>query len=337
MQKTTSQAFSGTPAPGYARATVLVMAAVLCQQLGAAVAVLVFPAAGPLGIVTLRLAFSAVILLAVARPRLLGHSPRAWRAAIGLGVTMAAMNSLFYEAIARLPLGTAVTIEVLGPLVLSVVVSRRAKALLWAALAFIGVALLGQEGLADLDVAGVCFALGAAACWALFILCNARTGATFPRLGGLALGMAIGAVVSLPGAILTAGTALLKPTVLGLGLGVALLSTAIPYSFELMALRRLPAATFSVLTCTAPAVAALAGFAVLGQQFGYTDALAVALVVAASIGAIRTASPINASRPAKSLPSDARLDARGRIPRRRRAADLPCGSADSPAPCRTDP
>jgi len=297
MQMTTSQALSGTAAPGYAPATVLVMAAVLCQQLGAAVAVLVFPAAGPLGIVTLRLAFSAIILLAVARPRLRGHSPRAWQAAIGLGLTMAAMNSLFYEAIARLPLGTAVTIEVLGPLGLSVVVSRRAKALLWAALAFIGVALLGQEGLADLDVAGVCFALGAAACWALFILCNARTGASFPRLGGLALGMAVGAVVSLPGAILTAGTALMEPTVLGLGVGVALLSTAVPYSFELMALRRLPAATFSVLTCMAPAVAALAGFAVLGQQFGYMDALGVVLVVAASIGAIRTASPAHAPRP----------------------------------------
>lgn len=327
---TTSQAFTGTPAPGYAPATVLVMAAVLCQQLGAAVAVLVFPAAGPLGIVALRLAFSAVILLAVARPRLHGHSGRAWRAAIGLGATMAAMNSLFYEAIARLPLGTAVTIEVLGPLVLSIVVSRRAKALLWAALAFSGVALLGQEGLADLDIAGVGFALGAAACWALFILCNARTGATFPRLGGLALAMALGAVVSLPGAILTAGTALLEPTVLGLGLGVALLSTAVPYSFELMALRRLPAATFSVLTCTAPAVAALAGFAVLGQQFGYIDAIAVALVVAASIGAIRTASPIKAPRPAASA------SPQGRIPRRRRAADLPCGSADSPEPCQTD-
>jgi inner membrane transporter RhtA len=250
---------------------------------------------------------------------------------------MAAMNSLFYEAIARLPLGTAVTIEVLGPLALSVVLSRRAKALLWAALAFIGVALLGQEGVADLDVAGVCFALGAAACWALFILCNARTGATFPRLGGPALAMAVGAVVSLPGAVLTAGTALLEPTILGLGLGVALLSTAVPYSFELMALRRLPAATFSVLTCTAPAVAALAGFAVLGQQFGFMDAIAVALVVAASIGAIRTASRIKAPGAAESLPSEARPDPQGRIPTRCPASDRPYGSADSPAPCRTNP
>ena len=298
MHTTTSRAARATPAPGYARATVLVMAAVLCQQLGAAVAVLVFPAAGPLGVVTLRLAFSAIILLAVARPRLRGHSARAWRAAIGLGVTMAAMNSLFYEAIARLPLGLAVTIEVLGPLVLSVVASRRVSALLWAVLAFTGVALLGlgREGLADLDVTGVCFALGAAACWALFILCNARTGAEFPRLGGLAIGMAIGAVVSLPGATMTAGPALLEPTILGLGLGVALLSTAVPYSLELMALRRIPAATFSVLTCTAPAVAALAGFVVLGQQFGLIDALAVALVVIAGMGAIRTASPIKAPR-----------------------------------------
>ncbi|WP_441408438.1 EamA family transporter [Arthrobacter sp. 2MCAF15] len=295
---TKSRASSAAPAPGYSRAAVLVMAAVLCQQLGAAVAVLVFPAAGPLGTVTLRLAFSAIVLLAVARPRLHGHGAGAWRAAIGLGVTMAAMNSLFYEAIARLPLGTAVTIEVLGPLVLSVVASRRVSALLWAGLAFAGVALLGlgQEGLADLDVTGVCFALGAAACWAFFILCNARTGAAFPRLGGLAIGMAIGAVISLPGAILTSGSALLEPAVLGLGLGVALLSTAVPYSFELMALRRIPAATFSVLTCTAPAVAALAGFIVLGQHFGLIEAVAVALVVIASMGAIRTASPVKARK-----------------------------------------
>ncbi len=160
---------------------------------------------------------------------------------MGPGVTMAAMNSLFYEAIARIPLGTAVTIEVLGPLVLSVVTSRRAVAVLWAALAFAGVAALAQNGLAGLDPLGVCFALRAAACWALYIICSARTGAAFPRLGGLALGMAFGAAASIPGAVLTAGSVLLDPMTMALGLGVALLSTAAPYSFELMALRRIPA------------------------------------------------------------------------------------------------
>lgn len=278
-----------TPGPAYARSTMLVVGAVLCQQVGAAVAVLVFPAAGPLGMVALRLGFSAVVLLAVARPRLRGHGPRAWRTAISLGLALATMNSLFYQAIARIPLGTAVTIEVMGPLVLSVVASRRAGALLWAVLAFTGIALLGQGGIGHVDAAGVCFALGAAACWAVFILCNARTGAVFPGLDGLALGMAVGAVASLPGALFTTGTALADPAVLGLGLAVALLSTALPYSFELMALRRLPAATFSVLTCTAPAIAALAGFAVLGQQLNWIDTAAIVLVVTAAIGAVRTA------------------------------------------------
>jgi inner membrane transporter RhtA len=278
-------------APGRAGATALVIAAVLCQQFGAAVAVLVFPAAGPLGMVAVRMVFSAVVLLAVARPRLRRLSPAAWRTAIGLGLALAAMNSLFYEAISRLPLGTAVTFEVLGPLALSVVAGRRARSLVWALLALAGVALLGPGGFGDLDPVGVGFALGAAACWAAFILFNAQAGAAFPGFEGLALGMAIGAVASVPGAVLTAGTALLDPAVLGIGLGVALLSTAIPYSLELLALRRLPAATFSVLTWTAPAVAALMGFAVLGQPLGWTQAAAIALVVAGGVGAIRTAPP----------------------------------------------
>ncbi|WP_413543283.1 EamA family transporter [Citricoccus nitrophenolicus] len=280
--------FSASPGPGRSGATVLVVAAVLCQQLGAAVAVLVFPVVGPLGMVALRMGFSAVVLLAMARPRIRNLGPAAWRTAIGLGLVLAAMNSLFFGAIARLPLGTAVTIEVLGPLVLSVVASRRASALLWAVLAFAGVALLGQGGIGTVDATGVGFALGAATCWAAYILLNARAGAAFPGFQGLALAMAIGTVASLPGAVLTTGTALADPTVLAIGLGVALLSTAIPYSLELIALRRIPAATFSVLTCTAPAIAALIGFAVLGQPLGWIEAAAIALVVAASIGAIRT-------------------------------------------------
>jgi inner membrane transporter RhtA len=262
----------------------------LCQQIGAALAVLVFPVAGPLGMVFLRLVFSAVILLAVARPRLRGHGRAAWWTAAGFGVVMAAMNSFIYEAIDRLPLGIAITLEVLGPLVLSVIASRRASALVWAALAFAGVALLGGGGLSgDLDPAGILFALAAATCWAFFILLNARTGSAFPGLGGLALALAFGTVVAVPGALLTAGSALLDPAVLAIGLGVAVLSSAVPYAFELNALRRMPAATFSVLTSLSPAVAALAGFVMLGQELGWTHLLALTLVVAASIGAVRTA------------------------------------------------
>lgn len=274
---------------GYAGALGLVLAAILCQQVGAALAVLVFPAAGPLGMVFLRLFFSAVVLLAFARPRLRGYGKAAWWTAAGFGAAMAAMNSFFYAAIDRLPLGVAVTLEVLGPLVLSVVASRRWIAVLWAVLAFAGVALISRGGTdGGIDPLGVLFALGAAACWAFFILLNARTGAAFPGLAGLALAMAFGTVITIPGAALTAGTALLDPRILAVGLGVALMSSALPYAFELIALRRIPAATFSVLTCLAPAVAALAGFAVLGQELGWSHLVAIALVITASIGAVRT-------------------------------------------------
>jgi inner membrane transporter RhtA len=289
MKTSAPQTHAHGSAPVRASAPLLVITAVLCQQLGAAVAVLVFPVAGPLGTVTLRLVFSAIVLLAITRPKLRGQTASAWRAVLGLGMAVAAMNSLFYESIARLPLGTAVTLEVLGPLALSVIVSRRKSAVVWALLAFTGVALLGYGGMTAIDVTGVCCALGAAACWGVFILCNARLGEAFPGFEGLALGMAIGAIVSLPGAVLTAGTVLLEPSVLVVGLGVALLSTALPYALELMALRRIPAATFSVLTCTSPAVAAVAGFAVLGQAFGWTEVGAIVLVVVASIGAMRMA------------------------------------------------
>lgn len=272
-------------------AALLVLAAVVCQQAGAALAVSVFPATGPLGLAALRLVFSAVVLLAVARPRLRGHSAAAWSAALGLGVSLAAMNSLIYGAIARLPLGTAITLEVLGPLILSVAVSRKVRSLLWAAMALAGVALLGRGAPAELDAAGVCFALGAAAAWAAFILCNAKAGAMFRRFDGLALGMAIGAAVSLPGALWTAGPALVQPGILALGLAVALLSSAVPYAMEMVALRRIPAAVFSVLTCISPAVAAVAGLVLLGQQLNWTQGAAIALVVAAAIGAVRGAAP----------------------------------------------
>jgi inner membrane transporter RhtA len=273
---------------GYTGALGLVLAAILCQQVGAALAVLVFPTAGPLGMVFLRLFFSAVVLLAFARPRLHGHGKAAWWTAAGFGVAMAAMNSFFYAAIDRLPLGVAVTLEVLGPLVLSVIASRRLVAVVWAVLAFAGVALISGGTDGAMDPIGVLFALGAAACWAFFILLNARTGAAFPGLAGLALAMAFGTIITVPGAALAAGTALLDPVILAVGLGVALMSSALPYAFELIALRRIPAATFSVLTCLAPAVAALAGFAVLGQELGWSHLAAIALVIAASIGAVRT-------------------------------------------------
>lgn len=272
-----------------APAVALVVAGLVCQEGGAAIAVTLFPHVGPLGMVMLRLAFSALILLAVARPRLRGHGAAAWRDVIVFGVVLGTMNALFYLALERLPLGVTVTIEVLGPLTLSIVASRRRSSWLWAALALAGVVALAGGGWERLDAVGALFALGAAASWALYIVASARVGAAFPRLDGLAIAMTIGAVLSLPFGIAQAGTALLRPEVLGLGAGVALLSSTLPYAFELIALRRLPAAAFAILMSLAPAVAALAGWALLAQHLAWLEAAGIALVILASIGAVRAA------------------------------------------------
>ncbi|MFI6657552.1 EamA family transporter [Streptomyces sp. NPDC050523] len=265
----------------------LVLGGTVSVQFGSACAALLFPRAGALGTVGLRVAFAAVLLLAVARPRLRGHSAADWSVAGGFGLALGGMNILFYQSIDRIPLGAAVTLEVLGPLLLSVVVSRRASGLLWAGLALAGVFLLGQGGFGRLSLAGVAFALGAGAMWAAYIVLNARAGARFPRLDGLAVAMTVAALVSLPLGIAASGGRLLQPAVLGLGLAVAVLSSAVPYTLELLALRRLPAATFAVLTSLAPAFAAAAGFLVLGQGLSPLQCAAVAIVVTASAGAVR--------------------------------------------------
>lgn len=273
-------------AGGLALGTSLVLGGLLAQEIGAALAASLFPQAGALGIVALRLTFSAVLLLAVCRPRVRGHRRADWVVIVAFGVTLAGMNTLFYQAIARIPLGTAVTLEVLGPLVLSVVTTRRATSWLWAALAMGGVALLGHSGLDSLDGVGVGFALGAAALWTAYILLSARIGARFPKADGLALAMAVGAVLSLPAGLADAGGRLLDPVILGLGAAVAVLSSALPYTLEMLALRRLAPATFAVLMSLAPAVAALAGYLVLHQGLTGIDLIAITLVVAASTGAV---------------------------------------------------
>ena len=277
-----------TPRLGTTPAVLLVIAGLACQEVGASLAVLLFPTVGPLGMVMLRLVFSAALLLLITRPRLRGHSRGAWVAVAGFGLVLAVMNGLFYLALERLPLGVTVTIEVLGPLVLSIVASRRASAWLWALLALVGVSALGGGGWGDLDPLGVVFALGAAASWAFYILSSARVGREFPKLDGLALAMTVGAVLSLPFGIADAGQALLRVDILALGAAVAVLSSTIPYAFELIALRRLPAAVFAILMSLAPATAALAGFIFLGQHMTWLEVLGIALVIAASIGAIRS-------------------------------------------------
>ena len=268
-----------------------VLVGLLCQEIGASIAVLVFPQVGPSGMVSLRLVFSAAILLAVARPRLRGIPARNWRVLVLFGLTLGAMNLLFYESIARIHLGAAVTIEVLGPLVLSVIIARRASAWLWAGLAFVGVVLLGQGGFDDLDLGGVLFAVAAGVAWAFYILASRKTGEVIEGLGGLAIAMSIGAIVVLPFGLGQAGVALFDPAVLALGAAVALLSSAIPYALELIALRRISASTFGVLMSSSPALATAAGFVILQQQIGVLEAVGIVLVIIASVGAVRMAPP----------------------------------------------
>ncbi|WP_307831757.1 EamA family transporter [Prauserella cavernicola] len=270
-----------------ASAVALVLGGALSLQFGSALAALLFPRAGAFGVVTLRLTIAAALLLAVCRPRLRGRTRHDWLLAAAFGLTLGGMNILFYQAIERIPLGVTVTLEVLGPLVLSVAASRRALSVAWAALALAGVVLLGRGGFSALDPVGVAFALGAGVLWACYVVLGARVGGRFAGADGLAFALGIGAVLSIPVGAATTGTALLDPVTLGLGAAVAVLSSMLPYTLELMALRRLPAATFSVLMSLGPAVAAFAGYVVLGQNLTAVQVCGVVLVVVASVGAVR--------------------------------------------------
>ncbi|MCT9091811.1 EamA family transporter [Streptomyces sp. ASQP_92] len=282
----------GGPGRGGRRAAlgpvVLVVSAGMSVQFGAAVAVTLMPTAGAAGVVTLRLVAAAIVLMLICRPKLRGHSRADWGTVVAFGVAMAGMNGLFYQAVDRIPLGVAVTLEVLGPLALSVFASRRLVNALWAALALAGVALLGGGGFGRIDLVGVAYALGAGACWAVYILFSARTGRRFPQADGLALAMAVAAVLFLPIGIAQAGATLVVPSTMALGAAVAVLSSVLPYTLELLALRRLPASTFAILMSLEPAIAATAGFLILGQALSWFQALAIGLVIGASMGAVRT-------------------------------------------------
>ena len=268
----------------------LVMAGIVSVQVGAAIAKDLFHLIPPTAMVWLRLLTSAVILVAIARPRLRGRSAADWYVALGFGVSLMTMNWAIYQSFARIPLGIAVTIEFLGPLSVALLGSRRRSDLVWVVLAAAGVALLGLAP-GDVTVAGVLFALLAAAAWAAYILLSASTGRRWPGISGLAVASVVGAVVLAPPAVVTGGTDLLTPTVLLLGVAVGLLSSVIPYSFELRALRRIPPRVFGILMSLEPAAAALAAMVVLAEFLSLAQWVAVGCVVAASIGATRSARP----------------------------------------------
>ncbi|CAI9409436.1 EamA family transporter [Aestuariimicrobium sp. T2.26MG-19.2B] len=271
-------------------ATWLVVTSILSVQVGAAIAKHLFGTIPATSMVWLRLVSSAVVLLALARPRLTTRSGRDWVVALLFGVMLLGMNWSIYQSFARIPLGMAVTLEFLGPLTLSVVLSRRSSDLVWVGLAAVGVGLLGFTP-HGLTWVGVGFALAAGAFWAGYIVLAERTGRTWPGLTGLAVASLVGAVVLAGPAIGEGGSALLDPAVIGIGLAVGLLSSVIPYSLELMALRRMNRRVFSVLMSLEPAAAALAAMVLLREWLAPLQWLAIACVIGASVGATRAARP----------------------------------------------
>jgi inner membrane transporter RhtA len=265
----------------------LVVAGILSVQLGAAIAKNLFPLVPPTAMVWLRLATSSVIFLLVARPRVKGRTRTDWLVALGFGVCLVTMNWAIYQSFARIPLGVAVTIEFLGPLAVAIVGSRRVVDLVWVLLAGAGVALLGLSP-GSLNVAGVLFALLAGLGWAGYILMSAQTGRRWPGIQGLAIASLVGGIGLAPPAIVDAGPGLLQPQVLVLGVAVGLLSSVIPYSLELSALRRIPPRVFGILMSLEPAAAALAAMILLREFLTWSQWLALVCVVAASVGATRS-------------------------------------------------
>ncbi|MGN6665160.1 MAG: EamA family transporter [Solirubrobacterales bacterium] len=271
-------------------ATLLVLTSIVSVQSGSALATDLFDSIGPAGAVLLRAAFGALALLALMR----GQWSRLWewphRDVWLLGVSVAAVNLFFYAALERLPLGITVTLEFVGPLGVALVGSRRRRDLIWALLAAAGIMLLsGGTGGQDIDALGVVLALTAGAFWGAYILQSARVGALEPGIRGATLAAVISAVLVAPLGLAQGGAEIFNPSHLLTGAAVGVLSTAIPYAFEMEALRRLPQAVFGVLMSLEPAVAAAIGFLALSQDLTAHEVVAIALVVIASAGALRGA------------------------------------------------
>jgi len=275
-------------------APALVLAAIASVQSGAAVATRLFPDVGPGGTVLLRLAMSALMLLCVVRPTLRGRGRADLGWGVAYGIALGAMNATFYEALSRIPLGVAVTIEFVGPLAVAVAGSRRLIDGLWVVLAAFGVVLLTTTG-GGINLLGVLFALLAGGFWAAYILLAQRAGRIFPGASGLTVALCVATVLVLPFGLASAGTRLWDASVLARGAAVALLSSAVPYSLELFALRRMRASVFGVLMSLEPAMAAISGLVFLGQHLGVREWVAIICVVIASVGATRGA-------PAKDVP-----------------------------------
>ncbi|HUA10898.1 MAG TPA: EamA family transporter [Solirubrobacteraceae bacterium] len=272
------RSLGGVPSPA------LVLGAIVSIQFGSALAASLFDQVAPAGVVGMRILAAALVMSLLVRPTLHGVGRREVALAAAFGAVLLGMNLCFYEAISHIPLGIAVAIEFLGPLAVAIVGSRRPRDVLWALLAAGGVAAMCVGGVSGVDTIGVCLALAAGGLWAMYILLNARIGRVFDGASGLSLAFVFATCGALPLAIGVAGRELLNAEVLLIGAAVGILASAVPYTLELEALRRIRPSVFGVLMSLEPAVAALSGFVVLGQALGARPLAGIAMVVAASLG-----------------------------------------------------
>lgn len=268
----------------------MLLIAMISVQWGASLAKGLFPILGSTGTATLRILFGAVFLAILLRPWKIRLTADNWRAVLLYGVALGIMNLSFYKALDTIPLGIAVAIEFTGPLGVAIATSRRAVDFLWIALAVAGLALLTPwaPGSDELDLAGIGYALFAGLCWAIYILAGKRAGQDHGHRAAGA-GIIVASLVALPIGIAQSGSALLTLSALPMALAVALLSSAIPYSLEMVALRRLPAATFGTLMSFEPALAALMGYLLLSERLSLLHWTAILAIMAASAGATLTA------------------------------------------------
>jgi inner membrane transporter RhtA len=265
---------------------VMVLVALVSVQGGGVISVRLFDQIEPAGLVALRSFFAAAVLLGVTRPRLRGRSAAAWTSVGLLGITLACLNSLHYEAVNLIPVGPAVTLELLGPLGLYLVFARRWSALIWAVLAFSGVVLM--QGLAVMGpnaVLGVFVALLDGVCWASYIVCSRWAGSMFKSVEALAIATAISALVTVPRGALIAGGALLEPKLVLAGAGIAMIANVIPNGLEMLSLKRIPGEIFSVMMAMAPVIASVLGFLILGQSLTWSTVVGMTLVVVATASA----------------------------------------------------
>ena len=279
-----------TPAPGSTRqvavAAVMALGSMSCIQLGAALAKPTLESFGPLGTTWLRLAWAALLLVLLTRPKLRSFTRSQWLSAVTLGATMAAMTLCYFQAVNRIPLGLATAIEFLGPLGVAAVGMRRAWHAVWPVLALVGVVLLVRDRSGwTVDLVGAGFALGAAAGWAAYIVLMKRVGQAFTGLQGLTMSLAVAAIVAAPWGLAENGGHIPLP-VLGITIGLAILVPLLPYALEMMALRRMPTRPFGILMSAEPAIGTLVGFVVLGQALSPAQLAGIALVVIASLGAV---------------------------------------------------